>query len=62
MSRSVRGVETFDAEIVEGDGGGAYVRVPPDVVAALGGKGRISVQASFDGIAYRGSANSLATP
>lgn len=59
MSRSVRRVETFDAEIVEADGGGAYVRVPPDVVAALGGKGLIPVQATFDGIAYRGSVVSM---
>jgi hypothetical protein len=55
----VRGVETFDAEIVEADGGGAYVRVPPEVVAALGGKGRIPVRATFDRIAYRGSVVSM---
>jgi hypothetical protein len=52
-------VETFDAEIVEADGGGAYVRVPPEVVAALGGKGRIPVRATFDRIAYRGSVVSM---
>ena len=52
-------METFDAEIVEADGGGAYVRVPPDVVVALGGKGRIPVQATFDGIAYPGSVVSM---
>ncbi len=31
------------------------VEVPNEVVAALGGKGRIPVQASFDGVPYRGS-------
>jgi Domain of unknown function (DUF1905)/Bacteriocin-protection, YdeI or OmpD-Associated len=52
-------VETFEAAIVEADRGGAYVRVPPEVVAALGGSGRIPVQATFDGIAYRGSVVSM---
>jgi Domain of unknown function (DUF1905)/Bacteriocin-protection, YdeI or OmpD-Associated len=58
-SPSVRGVETFDAQIVEAGGGGAFVRIPPDVVAALGGKGRIPVQATFDGVAYQGSVVSM---
>jgi uncharacterized protein YdeI (YjbR/CyaY-like superfamily) len=31
------------------------VEVPNEVVAALGGKGRIPVQASFDSVPYRGS-------
>jgi hypothetical protein len=35
--------------------GGHLVEVPDDVVAALGGKGRIPVQASFNGVPYRGS-------
>jgi Domain of unknown function (DUF1905)/Bacteriocin-protection, YdeI or OmpD-Associated len=52
-------VETFEAAIVEADRGGAYIRVPPEVVAALGGKGRIPVQATFDGIGYRGSVVSM---
>jgi hypothetical protein len=52
-------VQSFDAVITESDRGGAYVRVPPEVVAALGGKGRIPVRATFDGIAYRGSVVSM---
>jgi hypothetical protein len=48
-------VETFEAVIEEARGGGAYVAVPADVDAALGGKGRIPVVASFDGVEYRGS-------
>jgi hypothetical protein len=52
-------VESFDAVITEADRGGAYVPVPPEVVAALGGKGRIPVQATFDGIEYRGSVVSM---
>ena len=52
-------METFEAAIVEADRGGAYIRVPPEVVAALGGKGRIPVQATFDGISYRGSVVSM---
>jgi hypothetical protein len=52
-------VETFDGEIIQADRGGAFVVVPPEVVDALGGKGRIPVQATFDGIAYRGSVVSM---
>ncbi|MEU4608431.1 YdeI/OmpD-associated family protein [Kribbella sp. NPDC023972] len=52
-------METFEATIVMNDGGGAWVEVPDEVVAALGGGGRIPVQASFDGIAYRGSIASM---
>jgi hypothetical protein len=52
-------VEVFDAPIVEADRGGAYVRIPPAVVAALGGAGRIPVQATFDGIPYQGSVVSM---
>ena len=57
--RYARGVERFEATIVDAGQGGAYVEVPPDVVDALGGKGRIPVQATFDGIAYRGSIASM---
>lgn len=47
---------TFRAPIREArGGGGAWIEVPPSVVDQLGGGGRIPVQASFDGIHYRGS-------
>jgi hypothetical protein len=52
-------METFDATIEEADRGGAFVRVPAAVVAALGGKGRIAVDATFDGVPYRGSVVSM---
>ena len=57
-------METFDATIEEADRGGAFVRVPAAVVAALGGgdqggKGRIAVDATFDGLPYRGSVVSM---
>jgi hypothetical protein len=39
----------------ERGGGGHLVEVPEDVVQALGGKGRIPVDATFGGIPYRGS-------
>ncbi|HEY3144011.1 MAG TPA: YdeI/OmpD-associated family protein [Acidimicrobiales bacterium] len=55
-------MESFEAVITEASGGGAYVEVPPDVVAALGGGGRIAVIASFDGIPYRGSVVSMGGP
>jgi hypothetical protein len=52
-------VERFEATLVAADRGGAYVTVPPNVVAALGGGGRIPVRATFDGIDYRGSIVSM---
>ena len=52
-------MEKFEAEIAEARGGGAYVPVPPEVVEALGGKGRIPVRATFDGVDYRGSVVSM---
>jgi len=48
-------VSRFSATIEEAPRGGAYVRIPPYVIEAIGGGGRIPVQASFDGIQYRGS-------
>jgi hypothetical protein len=48
-------METFEGRIVVNEGGGAWVEVPGEVVAALGGGGRIPVLATFDGVAYRGS-------
>lgn len=56
---SIAGLEQFDAELIEADRGGAYVRVPAQVVAALGGKGRIPVRATFDGLPYSGSVVSM---
>jgi hypothetical protein len=52
-------METFEGTIVVNDGGGAWVEVPGEVVAALGGGGRIPVRATFDGVAYRGSIASM---
>ena len=52
-------MERFEAKIEEADRGGAFVAVPADVVEALGGKGRIPVHATFDGIAYQGSVVSM---
>jgi len=40
-------------------GGGSWIQVPPSVVAELGGTARIPVQATFDGIPYRGSVVSM---
>ncbi len=52
-------MEAFEAAILAAPGGGAYVEVPAGAVDALGGKGRIAVCATFDGIAYRGSIVSM---
>jgi hypothetical protein len=38
-----------------GRGGGHLVEVPPEVIQALGGRGRIPVTAMFNGVPYRGS-------
>jgi hypothetical protein len=43
-------VQEFEATIHAANGGGTYVEVPPEVVNALGGGGRIPVLATFDGI------------
>lgn len=52
-------METFEGVIEEARSGGAYVEVPGEVIAALGGGGRIPVRATFDGVAYRGSIASM---
>jgi hypothetical protein len=52
-------VSRFEAPLVAEGRGGAYVEVPADVVEALGGGKRIPVQATFDGIEYRGSIVSM---
>jgi hypothetical protein len=36
-------------------GGGQLVEIPPEVIEDLGGKGRIPVNATFNGVPYRGS-------
>ena len=48
---------TFRAPVLSSGrgGGGHLVQVPAEVVQALGGKGRIPVTATFDGVPYRGS-------
>lgn len=45
----------FKAKIAAGDGGGAYVLFPYDTVKEFGTKGRVPVNATFDGITYTGS-------
>ncbi len=44
----------YTAAIYEGSGGGAFVPVPIDIKAEFG-KGRLKVNATFDGEPYRGS-------
>lgn len=49
---------TFDAVIKRaqiGKSGGSYVEFPFDVMESFGVKGRIPVQATFDGFPYQGS-------
>jgi antitoxin component of MazEF toxin-antitoxin module len=47
---------TFRAELRSTQrGGGHLVEVPPDVIEKLGGKGRIAIRATFNGVPYRGS-------
>ena len=52
----------FDAEIKKvPDIDGAYVEIPFDVKAVFG-KGRVPVNAAFDGVPYRGSLMKMGTP
>jgi antitoxin component of MazEF toxin-antitoxin module len=47
---------TFRAPVrSSGRGGGYIVELPPEVVGALGGKGRIPITATFNDVPYRGS-------
>ncbi len=55
MGPAGNGLTGFDATIAAGSGGGAYVRVPDEVVDVLGSSGRIPVKATFDGVLYTGS-------
>jgi hypothetical protein len=45
----------FGATIIEGGGGGMFIEFPHDVSRLFGVKGRVPVNATFDGIPYRGS-------
>lgn len=47
---------TFEATLIkDDDSGGASVKVPFDVQAAFGKKGRVPVRCTIDGYPYRGS-------
>ncbi|HEY4938069.1 MAG TPA: YdeI/OmpD-associated family protein [Actinomycetota bacterium] len=45
----------FEAPIEAGPGGGAFVRLPAAAAEIFGTRARFPVQASFNGVAYRGS-------
>ena len=45
----------FTATIEAGDGGGAFVRLPPGAAEVFGTRARVPVNATFSGIPYRGS-------
>jgi hypothetical protein len=49
------GRKRFQAELRPGRGGGTYVEIPFDVGEVYGTRGRVAVQATFDGEPYRGS-------
>jgi hypothetical protein len=53
---------SFTAKVLEGNGGGAYVLFPYDVQAEFGTKGMVPVQATFDGVPYRGSLAKYGSP
>ncbi len=55
-------IYAFDAVIKKvPDIDGAYVEIPLDVKAVFG-KGRVPVDATFDGVAYQGSIVKMGTP
>jgi hypothetical protein len=45
----------FRAKIEDGGGGGAYVLFPYDVAKEFGTRGKVPVNATFNGIPYTGS-------
>lgn len=45
----------FEAAIEAGSGGGTFVVIPFDVEETYGTRGRVKIQATIDGVAYRGS-------
>jgi Domain of unknown function (DUF1905)/Bacteriocin-protection, YdeI or OmpD-Associated len=45
----------FKARMESGEGGGAYILYPYDTEKEFGTKGRVPVQATFDGVPYAGS-------
>jgi hypothetical protein len=45
----------FKAKIQDGDGGGTFIFFPFDVQREFGTKGKVPVDATFDGVAYKGS-------
>jgi hypothetical protein len=45
----------FEAKIIEGRSGGAFVEIPCNVKEEFGSGGRVKVNATFDGEPYRGS-------
>ena len=51
------GTLRFDAVVTRSDvqGSSAYVAIPDDLRAQFGGRGRVPVNATFDGEPYRGS-------
>ena len=46
---------SFTGKIQGGPGGGAFVLFPYDVEKEFGTRGKVPVQATLDGVAYRGS-------
>jgi uncharacterized protein DUF1905 len=44
----------FDAVIQAGDGGGAFVFFPFDMQESFGTRGKVPVEATIDGVLYRG--------
>ena len=53
---------TFDAEIRPGRGGGAYVVFPYDAEKEFGTSGKVSVNATIDGVPDKGALFRMGTP
>ncbi|MDN4164707.1 YdeI/OmpD-associated family protein [Cytophagales bacterium LB-30] len=52
---------TFEAPLIGSESGGVYVNFPYDVEKEFGKKGQIKIQASIDGVPYRGSLANMGT-
>src|SRR4051812_33451755 len=54
-TRSLSGMPAFDGTLEAARGGGAFVEIPADALAALGGGTRLRVRGSVNGVGFESS-------
>jgi hypothetical protein len=63
-STSIKGaavIKKFSAVLQDAGGGGVYVNVPFDVEKVYGTKGQVKINATFEGVPYRGIISNMGT-